>query len=668
MNIITELRYTADLDRGVNMTPLHASFLAGNQEAHRFLVSCTRSGLSADLTGAGVHGYFIRADGATVLVDGTAEGDTASVLLPASCYAVQGRFSLVINVSDGDTVNTVLWAEGAVSRSRTDLVFDPEEAIPTLDELLARIDAMRQATEEAIAAAESITPFTLELTDARTDVDGNTYDSAGEAIRANQIPHSMMITDDLNNYTQPMWAVVSSTAANIPYKASGIVVIERVGVGYGWVVQRYFAADFRKSYWRSKKNQADWSAWSDYSIIDHATLIGDDLNNYTQPMWAVCQANAANIPPTGQSGVLVVERVDVASGWVLQRYFSANDASSYWRTWRNSVWSEWHATNRAEYGIYIAAGTDLNTITPDEYYYGISDLGALNAPEAATHHGMLALIPFSSGPSKWYTQLWIETDFSAIYGRVCRNDVWTAWDALYRRGAAGERKTVVFMGDSIFGNNQSPTGVVNLFADRTGHACHNFAFGGSRAKKRGNAWDPFDAEELCKAIVSGDFSVQESALADNDFFPPYFPGSLEKLKAFDFSTADLLIIDWGTNDWYNGNTHAAYFEALTNFIRTMQTAYPKLRIFKMTPPQRFFALDDGTVENGNNHLRYGVTLREFVEQEGVIQRDFNIPVIDMYNAGINILNYTTFFDGSDLTHQNANGRRVIADKLANEIC
>lgn len=152
--IVTELNYSTDLDRGVVMLPLKNAFLSGDQEAHRFIVKCYRDNPrdSTNLTGAGVTGYFIRADGSTVVIDGTVSDGKAVLELPGACYAFPGRFSLVIKASLGDVIHTILWVEGAVSRSHTDKVIDPGEVVPTLDELLAKISTMEQAT----AAAQNV--------------------------------------------------------------------------------------------------------------------------------------------------------------------------------------------------------------------------------------------------------------------------------------------------------------------------------------------------------------------------------------------------------------------------------------------------------------------------------------------------------------------------------
>lgn len=149
--ITTNLSYTADLDRGIQKEPLHVAFVMGDQEAHRFIVHvCRRSSKDVvDLSMAGVQGYFFRSDGATVVIPGETEDSRAVVTLPAACYAVPGRFSLVVKISLGDTVHTVLYMDGTVSRTQSDIVIDPGDVVPSLDALLAKITELEIVTEAA---------------------------------------------------------------------------------------------------------------------------------------------------------------------------------------------------------------------------------------------------------------------------------------------------------------------------------------------------------------------------------------------------------------------------------------------------------------------------------------------------------------------------------------
>lgn len=488
----------------------------------------------------------------------------------------------------------------AIARAVVSLRADFEETKETVTETANNAVSVASVAENAVAVEraridnivalkDGSTTGDAELLDIRVDVDGVTHDTAGGAIRAHGIKRTIMVEDDLNAYTEPMWAVCKGTAANAPCSETGIIVNELSNVGSGWLLQRYFSCSTREAFWRTKRTEHEWSDWREY-----------DRNKF----------------------------------------------------------SKW-----------IAAGEDLNTVLEKDFYFAMCAAGASNAPAGANSNGMVALLPFSSGDNYWYMQLWFDTDMSNIFVRQNRSDVWTEWEHIYSRAKknATAPKTVVFMGDSILGNNQSETGVVNLYASKTGNTCHNFAFGGSRAKNHTDEWAAFDAETICKAIVSGDFSEQLAAVESITTEPEYFAESVAKLAAFDFNNCDILVCNWGTNDWNGGTSYEEYFAAMSTFVETMQTAFPKMRIFKMTPTQRFKDNGAGELVSGNEFASAGVTLQEFVSGEHLFTEKYNIPVIDMFNIGINGYNRAHYFPNGDNTHHNEYGREVIANKLANAV-
>lgn len=475
----------------------------------------------------------------------------------------------------------------AIARAVTKLRADVKTAAATTAHVANDLSVEKTRLDNLVASGT--TSDDSEMIDLRVDVDGETHISAGAAIRAHGIKRTIMVEDDLNAYTEPMWAVCKGTAANAPCAETGIIVNELSNVGSGWLLQRFFSCSTREAFWRTKRTGHDWSDWREY--------------------------------------------------------------------------------DRNKYAKWIAAGEDLNAVLEKDYYYAMCSAGAVNAPPGANSNGMVALLPFSSGDNYWYMQLWFDTDMSNIFVRQNRSDVWTDWEHIYSRTKAtvSAPKTVVFMGDSILGNNQTETGVVNLYASKTGNTCHNFAFGSSRAKNHTDAWAAFDAETICKAIVSGDFSEQLAAVETITTEPAYFAESVAKLAAFDFNNCDILVCNWGTNDWNGGTSYEAYFSAMSTFVETMQAAFPKMRIFKMTPTQRFKTNGSGELVSGNEFKSAGVTLQEFVSGEHMFTDKYNIPVVDMFNIGINAYNRSHYFPNGDNTHHNEHGREVIASKLAGTV-
>lgn len=155
MALMIPMNYTVDLSRPLHLTLLDSAFLSGDDQAHRFTIALKDGAEAVQATGT-VTGYFVRADGATVTIQGETLDGAAVLTLPAACYGIPGRFSLVIRLTQGDSKTSIFWAEGAVSRSATDAIIDPDAVVPSLEELLTQIAAMEEATANANAVAEDL--------------------------------------------------------------------------------------------------------------------------------------------------------------------------------------------------------------------------------------------------------------------------------------------------------------------------------------------------------------------------------------------------------------------------------------------------------------------------------------------------------------------------------
>lgn len=138
----------SDLKKPMRVVELSGNLFSADNGGNLIGVEVLDGGQAASLSG-NVYGYVIRADGATVLVDGTLNGNRASIILPASAYLVIGQASIVIKVG---TV-TVGACVAQVYRTSTDTLVDPANVIPSISELLEAIDDCRQATDDANSAA-----------------------------------------------------------------------------------------------------------------------------------------------------------------------------------------------------------------------------------------------------------------------------------------------------------------------------------------------------------------------------------------------------------------------------------------------------------------------------------------------------------------------------------
>ena len=149
MAIAVQMDYRVDLCKPVHLIQMDVPFFKGDKNAHRFHVKLERNGCAIDVGDITATGYMVRADKQTVIWDAQVDGCDIYLTMPASCYAVVGRFRLLLRVSSGETVETALWVEGSIRESATDIIVDPDNVLPNLEELLAQIDEMQSVTAEA---------------------------------------------------------------------------------------------------------------------------------------------------------------------------------------------------------------------------------------------------------------------------------------------------------------------------------------------------------------------------------------------------------------------------------------------------------------------------------------------------------------------------------------
>lgn len=150
--ITTPLKYTTNLDRDPAKVTIPNLLHTADQQAHQVCVTVCRGSTRqvVDLSGAAITGYFIRADNTTVLIPGTVENNAAVCTLPAACYAKAGGFALLMKAEMGGVVHTIFHGVGALARSQSEALIDPEQVMPPLEELLAIITRAEQVADMTV--------------------------------------------------------------------------------------------------------------------------------------------------------------------------------------------------------------------------------------------------------------------------------------------------------------------------------------------------------------------------------------------------------------------------------------------------------------------------------------------------------------------------------------
>lgn len=158
-----------DLAMPPQQRPIPHQFAMGDNNAYTITaLLCDSRNPEAELLDGTVGGELVRPDGVTVALagekgeavrqvnlaaGGLCNATPCSVTLPQACFAVPGRVTLTIKLTDGTTITQALSVSAVVVRTSTDEAVDPGEVIPDLAGLQAAAAEALDAAEAATAAA-----------------------------------------------------------------------------------------------------------------------------------------------------------------------------------------------------------------------------------------------------------------------------------------------------------------------------------------------------------------------------------------------------------------------------------------------------------------------------------------------------------------------------------
>lgn len=212
------------LDSLVTPVTMADPLFAGDASAQRIRFRCfQRHGNPAplDLSGTTITAHFIRPDEGDVVITGVGGSEWSYVDLPQACYVYRGVFKLLIRAVSDDVTTSILYLTGRIEKATTDTIIDPGHIIPSLEELLAQIDACEEATDAANTAAASATAAAASGVRTDTDAQGLTATQQANA-RTNIAAASALEHADLQT------AFDTVAGADIPWE------IGTTGNGQKW--------------------------------------------------------------------------------------------------------------------------------------------------------------------------------------------------------------------------------------------------------------------------------------------------------------------------------------------------------------------------------------------------------------------------------------------------
>ncbi|MCM1118708.1 MAG: SGNH/GDSL hydrolase family protein [bacterium] len=184
--------------------------------------------------------------------------------------------------------------------------------------------------------------------------------------------------------------------------------------------------------------------------------------------------------------------------------------------------------------------------------------------------------------------------------------------------------TLVFLGDSVFGNYTDSASIPGVVENFTGAKCINCGYGGITLTKVGNMSGVDVVENLCNG-QTGDIAETVTA----------YSGIREFVREGTGDGRLIFLLNYGINDYMVGHPIAAedryaadtYAGALRTVIERLQSSYPEAEILIVTPGYITF-YDCGTYLAGETSR----PLREYADEAVRVAQEYGLPYMDIYDA------------------------------------
>lgn len=245
-----------------------------------------------------------------------------------------------------------------------------------------------------------------------------------------------------------------------------------------------------------------------------------------------------------------------------------------------------------------------------------------------------------------------------------------------RKTSGGYASQIVILGDSILGEYREEDSIADLLAANLQWKVLNGALGGTCLAKReenrrlDSSADDLSLVSLTKAFLSGDFRVQKRQHPEAPG-TRYFEGVIEELAAVDLRNVQVLILEYGMNDYHNGTpmedlqdnlNEYTFAGALRSSLKALKEAYPNLRILVLTPTYSWYLEQEKSCEEFNPGGGY---LEEYVQKVLEVAGESGVESLDLYH---NFYPHGSAEQARDYTrdgvHPNAAGREKIAAAIS----
>ncbi len=245
--------------------------------------------------------------------------------------------------------------------------------------------------------------------------------------------------------------------------------------------------------------------------------------------------------------------------------------------------------------------------------------------------------------------------------------------------------TVVMLGDDSIKDYSDGSGIPTQVAESADATVHTVSFPNMTMATKNMEFDSAYGDDafsfyytaLC--ISKNNYDFLRAGLTTAQYADESCETAISALESIDFDTVDILVLSCGAQDYLRSHSQVnsvfpevyisnAYVDSLMQGIDWIRAEYPQIQFVIMSPTFCYYVEEDGSYSNCDVRRNDdNGTLADYMIAAKSVAVQRNATHLDNY-WGIDINadtaeNYLT----DSTTYPNADGRKLIADKLAKTI-
>lgn len=238
--------------------------------------------------------------------------------------------------------------------------------------------------------------------------------------------------------------------------------------------------------------------------------------------------------------------------------------------------------------------------------------------------------------------------------------------------------TILCLGNNPFSDDRSETGLAAKIAEKTDAVVYDCSFPNSSAACKYPVYNPeytrdhFNFYYVVECFRNNEFTAINSIAGDEP--DPRYQEAVDVMKTVDMDKVDVIVVMYDSTDYNNGIPSdnpdnpmdvTAFTGGLTVTLNNIQSTWPHIRIFVMSPTYAQYMDEEGNLYNGTRKDLGNGTLNHYFVKEIDAVTACGVSIIDNYYGTINEDNYAEYM--TDHMHYNEKGREKLADRIADII-